>query len=71
MIDHLNDKDAIAQMRSKNQTLNPLEDTSPIARTFIKIFNIAGSACFSDFIWFWFWARRSSRKKSIKLQFQK
>lgn len=71
VIDHLNDKDAIAQMRSKNQTLNPLEETSPIARTFIKIFNIAGLPVLVILFGFGFWARRSSRKKSIKLQFQK
>lgn len=65
VIDHLNDKDAIAQMRSKNQTLNPLEDTSPIARTFIKIFNIASTPVLVILFGFGFWARRSSRKRVL------
>ncbi|MBF0111141.1 MAG: Gldg family protein [Desulfamplus sp.] len=71
VIDHLNDKDDIAAMRSKIQTLNPLEETSPIARTFIKVFNIAALPILVVLFGFGVWAKRASRKKAIKLQFEK
>ncbi len=71
IIDHLNDRDDVAAMRSKNQTLNPLEETSPVARTFIKVFNIAGLPVLVILFGFGVWARRSSRRKTIKLQFHK
>ncbi|MBF0389353.1 MAG: Gldg family protein [Desulfamplus sp.] len=71
IIDHLNDKDDIAAMRSKIQTLNPLEETSPIARTFIKVFNIAALPILVILFGFGVWAKRASRKKAIKLQFEK
>ncbi|MBF0413794.1 MAG: GldG family protein [Desulfamplus sp.] len=71
IIDHLNDRDDVAIMRSKNQTLNPLDETSPVARTFIKVFNIAGLPILVILFGFGVWARRASRRKTIKLQFQK
>ncbi|MBF0204045.1 MAG: Gldg family protein, partial [Desulfamplus sp.] len=71
VIDHLNDQDDIAVMRSKNQTLNPLAETSPFSRAFIKIFNIAGLPVLVIMFGFGIWARRSSRKKTIKILFNK
>ncbi len=71
IIDHLNDRDDVALMRSKNQSLNPLEDTSPFTRTFIKIFNIAALPIIVILFGFGVWARRASRKRIIKLQFHK
>lgn len=41
IIDHLNNEDKIAVLRSKQQTLNPISPTTPFARTIIKTFNIA------------------------------
>lgn len=71
VIDHLNGQDDIAAMRSKNQTLNPLAETSPIARTFIKVFNIAGLPILVILFGFGVWAKRRSRKRTIKILFQK
>ncbi|WDP89441.1 MAG: Gldg family protein [Desulfobacter sp.] len=42
LIDHLNGEDSIAAMRSKQQTLNPIAETDPLAKGVIKAFNIAG-----------------------------
>jgi len=41
IIDHLNGEDSIAEMRSKQQTLNPLAAITPLSRNIIKTFNIA------------------------------
>ncbi len=41
-IDHLNGEDEIAALRSKQQTLNPLDATTPMVRGAIKTLNIAG-----------------------------
>ncbi|MBF0378691.1 MAG: GldG family protein [Desulfamplus sp.] len=71
VIDHLNDRDDVASMRSKNQTLNPLEETSPVARTFIKLFNIGGLPIVVILFGFVVWAKRASKRKTIKLMFQK
>lgn len=71
VIDHLNDQDDIASMRSKNQTLNPLAETSPFGRAVIKVFNIAGLPVLVILFGFGVWARRSSRKRTIKILFQK
>ncbi|MBF0231507.1 MAG: Gldg family protein [Desulfamplus sp.] len=71
VIDHLNDQDEIAAMRSKNQTLNPLAETSAFARTLIKVFNIAGLPVLVIFFGFGVWTRRRARKKTIKILFQK
>ena len=68
-IDHLNNQDDIAVMRSKNQTLNPLAKTTPFARSLIKIFNIAGLPVLVILFGFGVWLKRSSRKKYIKTIF--
>ncbi|SLM32128.1 Predicted ABC-type transport system, membrane protein [Desulfamplus magnetovallimortis] len=69
VIDHLNDQDDIAEMRSKNQTLNPLSETTPFARGFIKTFNIAGLPALMILFGFGVWLRRNSRRKTIKIMF--
>jgi len=71
VIDHLNDQDEIAAMRSKNQTMNPLAETSPFARAFIKVFNIAGLPVLVILFGFGVWARRKARKRTIKILFQR
>ncbi len=40
VIDHLNDEDQIAVMRSKQQTLNPLAPITPFTRGIVKTVNI-------------------------------
>ncbi len=69
VIDHLNDQDEIAAMRSKNQTLNPLAETSPFARGVIKSFNIAGLPVLVILFGFGVLLMRRSKKRTIKLMF--
>ncbi len=71
VIDHLNNQDDIAAMRSKNQTLNPLAETTPFARNFIKIFNIAALPVLVILFGFGVWWRRRLRQKHIKMMFYK
>lgn len=71
VIDHLNHHDDTAAMRSKNQRLNPLEETSPVARGFIKGFNIAGLPLLVVLFGFGVWIKRRSRMRHIKAMFQK
>ncbi len=42
VLDALNNRDDIANMRSKEQRFNPLYESSSLTKTFIKTFNIAG-----------------------------
>jgi len=71
MLDALNNRTEIAVMRSKEQRFNPLTETTPAVKTFIKAFNIAGLpvlvVAFGLLILF----RRHSRQKTIRLMFQK
>jgi len=70
-IDYLNGREKIAAMRSKEQRFNPLNDTGPGVRAFIKTFTIAGLPvlviCFGLFVWL----NRHTRKKRIKMMFLK
>lgn len=71
MFDYLNNQESTAVMRGKKQRFNPLEDTKPFTRFFIKAFNIGGMTIafilFGIFVFF----RRKARKKSIQLMFKK
>jgi len=71
LLDTLNNRNEIAVMRSKEQRFNPLMETTPAKKTFIKAFNIAGLpmlvVAFGLIILF----RRHSRQKTIRLMFQK
>lgn len=71
VIDDLNGRDEYAEMRSKTQRFNPLKETSPGMRTFIKTFNIAGLpvivALFGLLVWF----RRNARKRAIESMFNR
>ncbi len=71
VIDHLNNEDDIAAMRSKNQMFNPLMETTPFVRSFIKIFNIAALPVLVILFGFGVWLKRNSRKKHIKMMFSK
>lgn len=55
-VDYLTGKIDFAKMRSKSQFYNPLKETTPSKRAFIKWFNIAGLpllvALFGLFVWF-------------------
>ncbi len=71
VLDYLNNREAIAVMRSKDQSFNPLNETEAGTKVFVKSFNIAGLpvlvVIFGLFVWF----RRHSRKKRIEMMFQK
>ena len=71
IIDYLNNREGIAVMRSKNQKFNPLKDTKPITRNFIKVFNIGGLPALFIMIGIMVWARRKARRKMIKAVFTK
>jgi ABC-2 type transport system permease protein len=71
VIDHLNGRDAYADMRGKNQRFNPLRDTGAGARTFVKTLNIAGLPVLVVALGVVIWARRSSRKRRIQAMFAK
>ncbi|MCD4722746.1 MAG: GldG family protein [Desulfobacula sp.] len=69
IIDHLNEEDRIAQLRSKQQTLNPIAQTSPFDRGIIKAFNIIILPILVILFGLLVLARRTSRKKKIARRF--
>ena len=64
-VDHLNGEDAIARMRSKQQTLNPLSQTTPLTKGIFKAFNIAALPVIVVLFGFGVWFRRNLKKKKI------
>ncbi|MCU0558751.1 MAG: Gldg family protein [Desulfobacterales bacterium] len=68
-VDALNGREDIAVLRAKEQTFNPLADTSPGERTFIKFFNIAGLPFLVAIFGIGVWVRRSARKRRIQAMF--
>ncbi len=71
VIDSLNNREATAVMRSKVQSFNPLSDTGSGIKTFIKSFNIAGLPILVVMFGLGVLFRRHSRRKQIKMIFQK
>jgi len=71
IMDTLNNRDDIAAMRSKTQQFNPLEDTEALTKTFIKFFNIAGLPVLVVLFGLFVLWRRRSRRKRIRMMFQK
>ena len=71
ILDYLNGREGIAVMRGKEQRFNPLEDTQPGVRTFVKAFNIAGLPVLVIIFGMGVWFRRHSRKKHIQMMFSK
>jgi len=70
VLDALNQREDIAEMRSKEQRFNPLGDTNPFEKTFIKTFNIVGLPVLVILFGLFIWMRRHSRKKQIQMIFQ-
>ena len=70
-LDALNNRENIANMRSKVLNFNPLHDTGALTKTFVKTFNIAGLPILVVFLGLLVWLRRHSRKKHIQIMFQK
>ena len=71
VLDYLNNRGDIAVMRSKEQRFNPLHDTGAGIKSFVKAFNIAGLPVLVVLFGLWVWFLRHSRKKRIKMMFQK
>jgi ABC-type uncharacterized transport system involved in gliding motility auxiliary subunit len=71
VVDYLNGREDIAVMRGKEQRLNPLDDTTAAAKTFVKSFNIAGLPILTVVFGLLVWFRRHARKKHIQMMFQK
>jgi ABC-type uncharacterized transport system involved in gliding motility auxiliary subunit len=69
LLDHLNERDAYAQMRGKTQRFNPLRDTAPGVKTFVKTLNIAGLPVIVVVFGVIVWALRSRRKRAIQAMF--
>jgi len=71
LMDTLNGRDDIAAMRSKIQQFNPLGESSAMTKNFIKLFNIAGLPALMVLFGLFTWWRRRSRRKRIRMMFQK
>ncbi|MCG8549781.1 MAG: Gldg family protein [Desulfobacterales bacterium] len=68
-IDHLNGDDGTALLRSKQQTLNPIEETAPLTKSIIKGFNIIGLCVIVFLFGLAVWFFRSMKKKKIAAMF--
>ncbi|WP_319574633.1 Gldg family protein [uncultured Desulfobacter sp.] len=68
-IDHLNGDDGTALLRSKQQTLNPISDTNPLAKNIIKGFNVIGLSVLVFLFGLAVWFFRSMKKKRIAQMF--
>lgn len=71
VMDYLNDREDIAVMRTKELRFNPLRDTGAGVKTFVKTFNIAGLPVLVVLFGLLVWFRRHTRKKRIRMMFQK
>ena len=69
VIDHLNDEDQIAGMRSKQQTLNPLAQITPFTRGIIKTVNIVALPILVVLFGLGVLMARNVRKKNISKMF--
>ena len=70
LIDHLNGRDDVAAMRSKQQRLSLLRETSAGTRTAVKALNIAGLPLLTAVFGALVFARRKVRQKRIMARFK-
>ena len=71
VLDYLNNREGIAELRSKEQRFNPLIEVKGGAKTFVKSFNIVGLPILVILFGLMVWFFRHSRKKRIQMMFQK
>ncbi|MBN2245952.1 MAG: Gldg family protein [Candidatus Aminicenantes bacterium] len=71
VLDYLNGRENIAVMRSKQQQINLLKDTSGGTKTFLKTFNIMGLPILVILAGILIWLHRKQRKHQIQQQFHK
>ena len=69
IIDHLNDEDKIASLRSKQQTLNPIAQPTTFTKGVFKAVNIIALPIFVILFGLLVFAKRTSRKKKIASRF--
>jgi ABC-type uncharacterized transport system involved in gliding motility auxiliary subunit len=69
IIDTLSGRPDFALMRSKGQRYNPIEETTPARRTFLKAVNIAVIPIMVVFAGILMWFRWKRRQKNIELLF--
>ena len=70
ILDVLNGRQDMAQMRSKVLSFNPLDDTAASTKTFIKAFNVVGLPVIVIIFGLLMWMKRHMRRKHIELMFQ-
>ncbi len=71
VLDSLNNREGVAAMRSKEQSINPLVETDAAIKAFVKSFDIAGLPVVVVIFGLLVWSHRRSRKKRIQMMFQK
>ncbi len=71
MIDALNDQEAFAAMRSKEQRFNPLKETTAASKAIIKAVNMVGLPVLVVIFGLAVWMYRHARRKKIQLLFQR
>ncbi|MBF0099584.1 MAG: Gldg family protein [Desulfobacterales bacterium] len=71
VLDALNNRNDIAEMRSKEQRFNPLAETTATAKTVIKSFNIGGLPVLIIGLGLIVMLVRHTKKKHIQIMFQK
>jgi ABC-type uncharacterized transport system involved in gliding motility auxiliary subunit len=69
--DALNNREGIAVMRSKENQLNPLDDTTAEVKIFAKFFNIIGLPILVVIFGLLVLIRRKARRKNIQMMFKK
>ncbi|UCH95551.1 MAG: Gldg family protein [Candidatus Aminicenantes bacterium] len=70
-LDYLNNQEDIAVMRSKVQRFNPLKETKPFTRYFVKWANTLGLPALFVVVGILIWINRTNRKKRIQAMFGK
>lgn len=71
ILDYLNNREDIAVMRSKVQRFNPLDETKPFTRYFVKWVNTLGLPALFVVVGILIWINRRNRKKRIQMMFSK
>lgn len=71
MFDYLNNQEDIAVMRGKKQRFNPIKDTKPFTRFFVKALNIGGMTAAFILLGVFIFFSRKARKRSIQQMFKK
>jgi ABC-type uncharacterized transport system involved in gliding motility auxiliary subunit len=69
MIDFMNGREGIAEMRAKGSRIRPLEETTPFVRGFTKAFNIAGLPVIVVLVGLVVWLFHRARRRRVQRLF--